>query len=276
MVTRAGAPAGHRIAAALAAAVISVRLAAQDAAVTAPFVTTPEEVVDRMLRIAGTGPQDTVLDLGCGDGRIVIAAAKNFGARGIGVDIDARLVALSRENALRAGVAQRTEFTVGDALRTELARASVVTVYLLPFLIDQLQPKFLAELKPGARVVTHAFVMKGWKPDRSETVTIVQPHGSRDSRGERSEIHLWVVPAQARGQWQAGGWRLRISQNFQEIEIEGEADGRAIDVKHARLEGSAVSFAGDGFSFRGRVLEDRITGELTRTGVAAPLEFTRR
>ena len=229
-----------------------------------------------MLRLAGTGPQDTVVDLGSGDGRIVIAAAKNFGSRAIGVDLDAKLVALSRENARRAGVAQRTEFAVRDALETDLSQASVVTVYLLPFLIDQLQPKFLAELKPGARFVTHAFAMKGWKPDRSETVTLSRPHGTHDSKGERSEIHLWIIPAQARGEWQSSGWRLRIGQNFQEIEIEGELDGRAIDVKRARLEGSAISFAGDGFRFRGSVGKDRITGELTRAGVATTFEFTRR
>jgi len=229
-----------------------------------------------MLRIAGTGPQDTVIDLGSGDGRIVIAAAKNFGARGIGVDIDAKLVALSQENARRAGVAQRTEFLVRDVLKTDLSQASVVTVYLLPFLIDQLQPKFFAELKPGARIVTHAFAMKGWKPDRSETVTLSKPHGSHDSKGERSEIHLWIVPAQARGDWQARGWRLKIAQNFQELDIEGEADGRAVAVSEAKLEGTALSFSGAGFRYRGRVGTDRITGELARGAVVEPLVFSRR
>ena len=229
-----------------------------------------------MLRLAGTGPQDTVIDLGSGDGRIVIAAAKGFGARGFGVDLDAKLVALSRENAKRAGVAGRTEFAVRDALKTDLAQASVVTVYLLPFLIDQLQPKFLAELKPGARIVTHAFAMKGWKPDRSESVALSRPQGGRDSKGDRSEIHLWIVPAQVRGEWRAAGWRLRIHQNFQEIEIEGEGEGRALEVKQARLEGALLHFSGAGFSFQGRVAADRMTGELTRGGAVAPLAFSRR
>ena len=249
---------------------------AQDSSVTPPFVTTPEEVVERMLRLAGTGPRDTVIDLGSGDGRIVIAAARSFGARGIGVDIDAKLVALSQENARRAGVAQRTEFAVRDALKTDLTQASVVTVYLLPFLIDQLQPKFLAELKPGARIVTHAFGMKGWKPDRSETVTLSRPRGSHDSKGERSEIHLWIVPAQVRGEWRAAGWRLRIHQNFQEIEVEGEGDGRTLEVEQARLEGEVLRFSGAGFSFQGRVAAERIAGELRRGAAVAPLAFTRR
>ena len=102
------------------------------------MVTTPDEVVERMLRLAATGPEAVVIDLGSGDGRIVIAAAKRFGARGMGVEIDPKLVDLSRANARREGVAERTEFVVRDALKTDLSKASVVTVYLLPFLIDQL------------------------------------------------------------------------------------------------------------------------------------------
>ncbi len=226
-----------------------------------------------MLRLAGTGPQDTVLDLGSGDGRIVIAAARKFGARGVGVDIDAKLVEISRANARREGVAERTVFEVRDALKTDLSRASVVTVYLLPFLIDQLQPKFLDELRPGARIVTHAFGMKGWKPDRSERVRLAKRH---ESQGDESEIHLWVVPAQARGEWRARDWRIRIHQNFQEVEVEGEWEGRALQVRTARLAGVALEFAGEGFAYRGRVAGDGITGELLRGGVATPLLFARR
>jgi len=271
-----GAQARRRIAAALAAWACAFAAAGQDGTVAAPFITTPEEVVERMLRLAGTGPADTVLDLGSGDGRIVIAAAKTFGARGIGVDIDARLVALSRANARKAGVAERTVFEERDALKTDLSRASVVTVYLLPFLIDQLQPKFLDEMKPGARIVTHAFGMKGWTPDRSETVRVTKPQSSDASRGETSEIHMWVVPAQARGDWQARGWRLSIHQNFQQIEVEGETGGRPLEVRKARLAGADLEFSGDGFAFRGRVDGQRLSGELTRGGTAVPLVFTKR
>ena len=242
----------------------------------APFITTPEEVVERMLRLAGTGPADTVLDLGSGDGRIVIAAAKTFGARGVGVDIDAKLVALSRENARKAGVADRTLFEERDALKTDLTRASVVTVYLLPFLIDQLQPRFLDELRPGARIVTHAFGMKGWRPDRSEIVRVVKRQSSEASQGETSEIHLWIVPAQARGDWQAAGWKLSIHQNFQEIEVDGESGGRPLAVRKAKLEGATLEFSGEGYSFRGRVEGKRIAGELTRGGATVPITFTKR
>lgn len=264
----------RRIVAALAAALAGAAQA-QEPQVTAPFVTTPQEVVERMLRLAGTGPQDTVLDLGSGDGRIPIAAATLFGARGVGVEIDPRLVALSRENVRRAGVEGRVEIREGDALKADLARASVVTVYLLPFLIDQLQPKFLDELAPGARVVTHAFGMKGWRPDRSESVRVTRRDAGNESPGDASEIHLWVVPAQARGEWRARDWRLTIHQNFQEIEVEAQAGGRAMPVKSARLSGTSIAVEGEGFSFRGTVSGTRIGGELTRGGATAPLAFTR-
>jgi SAM-dependent methyltransferase len=246
---------------------------AQEPPVNPPFITTPQDVVDRMLRLAGTGPQDTVMDLGSGDGRIVIAAARDFGARGIGVEINPKLVALSRDNARKAGVAGRTLFEEQDVLKTDLARASVITVYLLPFLIDQLQPRFLDELKPGTRIVTHAFGMKGWNPDRSESVKLAKP---QPSQGATSDIHLWIVPAQARGEWQAPGWRLTIHQNFQQVEVECRMGGQALSVSKARLEGTSLAFSGEGFSFRGQVEARRIAGELTRGGETAPLIFTKR
>ena len=246
---------------------------AQDGDTRAPFVTTPDEVVERMLAIAGTRAEDYVIDLGSGDGRIVIAAAARFGARGLGVDIDPELVLLSRDNARRAGVAARASFEERDALDTDLSRATVVTIYLLPFLINQLQPRLLAQLRPGARIVTHAFAMTGWKPDRSETVRLTRRH---PGQGDESRIFLWVVPAQARGAWQARDWRLRIQQNYQEIEVEGEAYGRALEVREAKLEGSAIGFSGADFSFRGQGGTGRIVGELTRAGRALPLILEKR
>jgi len=240
--------------------------------VRAPFVTTPEEVVERMLALAGTGPQDYVVDLGSGDGRIVIAAAKNYGARGLGVDIDSRLVELSRENARRAGVAGRAVFEERDVFATDLSRATVVTIYLLPSLIDGLQPKLLDELRPGAKIVAHAFPMKGWKPDRIEKLRISQPH---QGQGDESTLFLWIVPAQARGVWRGGDWLLRIGQNFQEIQIEAEVAGRGTPVPEARLEGNAIAFSGAGFSFRGQVAAATIAGELTQAGRALPMSFAK-
>ena len=258
----------------LAAALATVALAApaQEARRDAPFITTPEEVVERMLALAGTGPGDFVVDLGSGDGRIVIAAARNFGARGLGVDIDSRLVTLSRENARRAGVAERVAFEERDVFRTDLSGATVVTLYLLPSLIDQLQPKLMEELRPGARIVTHAFPMTGWKPDRSERMRLSRRH---EGQGDESTLYLWVVPAQARGLWQSADWQLRIRQNYQEIEVEGSAAGRPLEVREATLEGASIRFAGPGFSYRGRIAGGRISGELTRDGRAGPLDFSK-
>jgi precorrin-6B methylase 2 len=255
-----------------AAALFALVAWAQDPEVRAPFVTTPEDVVERMLALAKTGPADHVIDLGSGDGRIVIAAARLHGARGVGVEIDGKLVEVSRENARRAGVASRVEFEERDVLLTDLSRATVVTIYLLPSLIDRLQPKFLDELRPGTRIVSHAFAMKGWRPDRTESVRTKSPHLRQ---GDESTIYLWIVPAQARGYWRGGEWSLRVHQNFQEIELEATAAGRSIPVTTAKLEGNAISFSGPDYSFRGQVGAKSITGEMTRGGKATPLSFAK-
>jgi SAM-dependent methyltransferase len=146
-----------------------------------PFVSTPIEVVDEMLRLAGVGPGDIVYDLGCGDGRIVIRAAQARGASGVGVDVDGRLVAEAREAAARAGVADRVEFRELDLFSADLRDATVVTLYLFRRMNLQLRPKLLAELRPGARIVSHQFDMGDWKPDRTVTV-----------RGRK--VYLWTVP----------------------------------------------------------------------------------
>jgi hypothetical protein len=252
---------------------LSAAAAAQEARVPTPFIASPDEVVERMLALARTGPEDFVIDLGSGDGRIVIAAAKKFGARGLGVDIDTTLVAQSRASALREGVAGRALFEQRDVRSTDVSRASVVTIYLLPNLIDELQPKLLEELKPGARIVTHAFPMKGWRADRTERVRLARP---QPNQAEESVIFLWVVPASVRGEWQGGDLRLRIRQSFQEIELEASANGKLLTVREARLEGTEIAFSGGGFSFRGRVVGPRIEGELERAGRTVPLVFVRR
>lgn len=245
---------------------------AQSQSEQAPFITTPEEVLERMLALAGTGPADFVVDLGSGDGRIVIAAARKFGARGLGVDLDARLVALSRDNARAAGVADRVAFEQRDVLLTDLRNATVVTLYLLPSIIDRLQPKLLDELRPGSRIVSHAFAMVGWKPDRMETLRLTKRH---EGQGDESRVLLWVVPATVRGNWRGGDLRLRISQNYQEIEVDGEASGRRLEVREASLRGRTIRFTAPGLAFSGTVEDGRITGELRRGGGATPLTLVR-
>jgi SAM-dependent methyltransferase len=234
-----------------------------------PFITTPEEVVGHMLRLAGAGPGDLVADLGSGDGRIVIAAARDFGARGLGIELDARLVTSSRENARLAGVADRVSFVQGVVLTADFSRASVVTVYLLPGLLGQLQSRFAYELRPGTRVVSHSFGMAGWKPDRTESLRVSKPH---PGQGDESRIFLWVVPADARGVWEGGGqgsrWLLRIEQNYQQIDVEGAT--------HASLAGASIAWEKDGARFRGTVEGERMAGTLSRQGREEPLVLQRR
>jgi protein-L-isoaspartate O-methyltransferase len=214
-----------------------------------PFITTPPEVVERMLQIAQVRPDDVVIDLGSGDGRIVIAAAQKFGARGVGIELDAALVARSRDNARLAQVTDKVNFVQGDVLVADISRASVVTVYLLPALMVKLQPRFIGELAPGTRIVSHAFTMTGWAPDRSETVKVKARH---PGQGDESRLHLWIVPADARGVWRGGGMELRIEQNFQRIDVEGAS--------RARLSGRDISWQRAGVEFKGRVEGDRIIG----------------
>lgn len=155
-----------------------------------PFVVTPDNVTREMLKLADVKPGDHVIDLGSGDGRIVIVAASQFGATGLGVEIVPDLVAKSRENARRAGVADKVEFRVQDLFETDLSRATVITMYLLPEVNLQLRPKLLA-LKPGTRIVSHDWDMGDWKPDRVVTVDVPdKPIG----REKLSRLYLWTVP----------------------------------------------------------------------------------
>ena len=226
---------------------------AQDTEWRVPFISTPDEVVERMLALANTGRDDYVVDLGSGDGRIVITAARRFGARGLGIELDEALVRASRENARRAGVADRASFVQGDVLTADFSRASVVTVYLLPELIGRLQPRFLTDLMPGTRVVSHAFRMTGWRPDASQTLQVAGPH---PGQGDESTLYLWIVPAAVRGVWAGGGMRVRIEQNYQEIDVEGATE--------ATLRGADIAWRSPAGRFRGRVEGDRIIGDDAR------------
>lgn len=251
----------RRLLAALAACACALSARAQDSDWRAPFISTPQDVVERMLVLAGTGPEDLVVDLGSGDGRIVIAAARRFGARGLGIDFDGRLVAASRDNARAAGVAEKVRFIEADVLTADISQASVVTVYLLPELIWKLQARFISELKPGTRIVSHAFPMSGWRPDRVETLRVSAPH---PGQGETSTLYLWIVPANVRGAWQSGQERLRIAQNYQEIDVEGAS--------RATIRGREISWDSPRGRFQGRVEEERIVG--TREEPAGPRATT--
>ena len=208
-----------------------------------PFVTTPDRVTLAMLKIGGVGPADRLIDLGSGDGRIVITAARRFGARGLGVEIVPDLVKRSRDAAARAGVADRTEFREQDLFKTDLSGATVITMYLLPEVNLQLRPSLLA-LAPGTRVVSHDWDMGDWLPDRSLTLDVPEKAIGRE---KISRIHLWRVPAPVDGLWcGTEGVALLLQQRFQQVQGQARAGGQARGLS-GRLDGARLELlAADG------------------------------
>jgi len=240
---------------------------------TTPFVVSPDDVVDRMLRLAEVRAGDYLIDLGSGDGRIVIEAAKRAGARGLGVDIDPRLVRLARDNAKRAGVESLARFEVRDLFETDLREASIVTMYLLPEVNRKLAPRLFEQLKPGARIVSHDYDLGAWTHD--EMIEIAVPEKMVGPMG-RSKVYLWVVPVDARGAWSfelpghGGPWQFRIEQSYQLLEVEARVPGGVMAVRGARLRGDDVRLAVTGtlagkpwnHLFRGKLADNRIQGQV--------------
>ena len=183
-----------------------------------PFITTPDNVTLEMLRVAKVGPADHVIDLGSGDGRIVILAARRFGATGLGVEIVPELVQRSMKSARDAGVGDRVAFKVQDLFETDLSRATVVTMYLLTEVNLKLRPALL-KLQPGTRVVSHDWDMGDWKPDQTTVVAVPEKQVGLE---KSSKVHLWSVPAQVEGLWCGAGFlrgtTLALTQRFQEFE----------------------------------------------------------
>jgi SAM-dependent methyltransferase len=212
-----------------------------------PFVTSPQVAVVRMLELARTGPGDHVIDLGSGDGRIPIVAASRFGATAHGVDLDARLVELSQANARAAGVAQRVSFARQDVFVTDVSKATVVTLYLLPPIVQALRPRLLGQMRVGSRIVSHDFPFDGWQAD--EQVTFFAPD-KNDGRGGESTVFLYLVPAQVHGRWQMsvaggsipGGLQLQVSQQNQMLDAEIHAEGRVFEARDGRLRGDRIGF----------------------------------
>lgn len=232
-----------------AAAAGAVAQQAEGPALDVPYVPTPPEVVERMLQMSDVGPNDYVIDLGCGDGRIAIAAARK-GARALGVDIDPQRIREARDNARKAGVEDKVTFRQENLFDTGIDQATVLTMYLLPNVNMRLRPRILDELKPGTRVVSHAFDMVDWKPDRY------------DKLGHR-EIFMWVVPAKVAGPWQvqSGGetFTLTLQQRFQAIEGTARVGGKTVRIVGGSLRGAEIAFGlPDGRRFRGRVAGERM------------------
>lgn len=197
------------------------------------YVPTPDFVVERMLDMANVGPGDYVIDPGCGDGRIVIAAAKR-GAFGHGVDLNPQRIEEARENAEKAGVAEKVVFVVENIFETDFSRANVIAMYLFPDINIRLRPAFLYKLEPGSRIVSHDFGMDEWKPD--------QQHG----RMEDHAVYLWIVPAKVHGNWKwnisGEEFEMSVVQEFQELKLNILSEGKLLNVENSLLLGKRISF----------------------------------
>jgi SAM-dependent methyltransferase len=216
-----------------------------------PFVPTPHTLVEHMLDLASVGPSDYLIDLGCGDGRIAVAAARR-GARALGVDLDPLRIEEAAAAARIAGVEAHVRFRRQDLFATAIYDASVVALYLLPRINLQLRPRLLTELRPGARIVSHAFDMGDWRAEAQE-------------RHDGRRIFLWIVPAIAGGRWaltEADGARftLELDQTYQDVTGTMIGAGRMLEIEGAVLRGTALRFTAGGRVYAGTVADAAMTG----------------
>ena len=257
-------------------AALSLTAAAQEPRV--PYVPTPQDVVDKMLQMVRVTSNDYLIDLGSGDGRIVVSAAKKHGARGFGVDINPERVSEAQANAQKNGVTDKVAFYQRDLFQTELSQATVISMYLLPRVNLELRPKLL-DLKPGTRIVSHDFSMGDWKPD-----VYVQMHSLEKytGAGGDSEIYFWVVPAKVAGEWR---WELplrakpqtyviTLRQTFQQVNGTFTLNGRSSPLQNVKLSGDELSFSfsadlGAGpvrHEFKGKVDGEQVHGAAVLSG----------
>ena len=222
------------------------------------WVPTPQVLVDKMLDMAKVTPQDFVMDLGSGDGRTVITAAKR-GARAMGIEYNPDMVELARRNAAAANVSDKATFEKADLFETDFSKAQVITMFLLPSINMKLRPQIL-DLRPGTRIVTNSFTMEDWQADQSETVT--------DDCSNWCTAHLWIVPAKVEGTWQSPQGDLTLKQQFQMIS--GTLGSTAIT--EGRLRGDQIEFTVGKAKYTGRVAGNTISG----TSGGAPWTATRR
>ena len=204
-----------------------------------PYVPTPEEVVAKMLELAQPKKGEILYDLGCGDGRIVVTAAKKYGVKGIGVDIDPQRIKESNENAEKAGVTKQVKFIKQDLFTMDFKDADIMALYLLTSVNERLRPKILDQLRPGARVVSHAFSMGDWEPDQEVTV---------DPGGQT--VYFWIVPAKVEGSHtvKIGGKeaKLDLKQEYQKVTGTATIDGKESEISDGRLRGRELTFTADG------------------------------
>jgi SAM-dependent methyltransferase len=229
------------------------------------WVPTPQELVEKMLDLAKVTPRDYVIDLGSGDGRTVIAAAKR-GARALGIEFNPDMIELSKENAAREGAAERATFVKADLFESDFSQATVITMFLLTEINLKLRPKLL-DLKPGTRVVSNTFRMDEWTPDDTAKV---------DGGCEAwCTALLWIVPAKVEGSWRLPQGELALKQSFQMISGTLNANGRSVQISAGRLRGDQISFSAGGSKYTGRVKGDAMDGTVSSSGKNGTWSATR-
>jgi hypothetical protein len=236
-----------------------------------PYVPTPQIVVDEMLKMANVTAKDFVIDLGSGDGRMVLTAAKTFKANGLGVDIDSKLVELSNSTAKSQGLDERAKFIEQDMFKADISKATVVTLYVLPDFMEKLRPKLLKELKPGTRIVAHDYYMSGWYPDRQAALTVPEKVAANGT--DKAYLYLWIVPSVVSGHWRMeldlGAGKplpvvLSFNQEHQIINAAAETILGSLKVEGAKLQGEELDFfltvGPTNYRFTGRVQGDKLEG----------------
>lgn len=225
------------------------------------WVPSPQALVDKMLDMAKVTPQDTVMDLGSGDGRTVITAAKR-GATAIGVEYNPEMVTLSQRNAAAAGVGNKATFLRADIFETDLSKATVITMFLLPQINLRLRPKIL-DLKPGTRIVSNTFTMEDWTPD--DTFNVTQPEGTTEPCVSWCTALLWIVPAKVEGTWRVGQGDLTLKQTFQNVSGTLTTNGKSQAVS-GKLNGDQITFNAGPVEYRGRVNGNSMQGTMAGGG----------
>ena len=230
------------------------------------WVPTPQSLVDRMLGLGKLTPQDFVVDLGSGDGRTVITAAKR-GAKALGIEYNPDMVELSKRSAQKEGVGEKAEFRRADLFETDFSSATIVTMFLLPDINIRLRPKLL-EMKPGTRVVSNSFTMGEWKWDDSATAT---PAEGCDNY---CTAYLWIVPAKVGGSWKTPQGAMKLEQEFQMLSGSLTAGGKMLKI-NGKMSGDQLDFTAGGVRYVGRVNGERIEGTMTNGSSTTPWSAAR-
>jgi precorrin-6B methylase 2 len=228
------------------------------------WVPTPQELVNKMMEVAKVTPDDYVIDLGSGDGRTVITAAK-IGAKAKGIEYNPDMVALSKANAKKEGVTDRAEFIQADLYETDLSKATVITMFLLPEINLKLRPRLL-DLKPGTRIVSNTFTMGEWEADQEVT--------TEENWNSWNTAYLWIIPAKVAGKWRLGNSDLDLTQEFQFIHGTMNTGGKSLTVTDGRLNGNSITFTINNDKYSGTVGEKLMKGTVTNSSTGAMSDWT--